>query len=66
MNKTAAHERIQAIREGKGLSREQLAKLLNESRLWVWRIETGKTKLLAEDLPRVALALEVEVEELVA
>ncbi len=64
--KKPAHERIQTIREGKGLSREQLATLLGESRLWMWRIETGKTKLLAEDLPRVARALNVDIEELVA
>ncbi len=61
-----AHERIQAIREKQDLSREELAKRLGESRLWIWRIETGETKLLVEDLKRFAKALDVDVAELVA
>ncbi len=64
--KPPANERIQTLREGRGWSREELGKRLKKSRLWVWRIETGETKLLAEDLPRFARVFDVGVEELVA
>jgi transcriptional regulator with XRE-family HTH domain len=62
----SAADRIRETRESKGISREQLAKKLKRERRWVWRIETGATKLRAEDLPRFARALGVEVAELVA
>jgi transcriptional regulator with XRE-family HTH domain len=59
-------ERIQALREESGLSRADLAKKLKASRLWVWRIESGETRLLVEDLPRFARALGVDVKALLA
>ncbi len=62
----SSHQRILSVREERGLSREQVAKKLGATRRWVWRIETGATKLLADDLPRFARALGVEVAELVA
>ncbi len=62
----SAGDRIRKTREAKGLTREQLGKALKRERRWVWRIETGATKLRVEDLPRFARALGVEVTELVA
>lgn len=58
--------RIQSIREERALTREQLARRMRTSRRWIWRIETGATKLLVDDLPRFARALSVEIAELVA
>ena len=65
VSKQPANARIQAIREEKEMSRECLANKLETTRLQIWRIETGKTKLLADDLPRFARALGVDVAELV-
>jgi transcriptional regulator with XRE-family HTH domain len=58
--------RIESRREGLGLSRSALAKKLKTTRIRVWRIETGKTKLSLEDAPRWARALRMEVTELLA
>lgn len=61
-----AHVRIQARREELELSREELAEKLKTTRLRIWRIETGKTKLTADELPDFAKALKCDVEDLVA
>lgn len=58
--------RIQAKRVEKGLSRSQLAEKLEITRLQVWRIETGKTHIRADQLHAFASALETTVAELVA
>ncbi len=59
-------ERIAEIRDEKGISRTQLAERLKRTRREVWRIETGRIQLLAEDLPVYARALRVSLVELVA
>lgn len=58
--------RIQAIREARDLSRIELAKKLRTNRLRIWRIETGETSLEADEVPRFARALGVDVAELFA
>lgn len=58
--------RIQAVREARGMSRAQLAKKLRTSRVRVWRLETGITPIHADYLPKVAKALDSTVAELVA
>jgi transcriptional regulator with XRE-family HTH domain len=62
----SARVRIREARERLGLSGPELSKRLGRERRFVWRIETGATKLRVEDLPRFARALGVEVTELVA
>jgi len=56
--------RIRVIREKRDLTREQLAKKLRTNRLRIWRIETGSTRLEADDVPRFARALGVKPAEL--
>lgn len=58
--------RIADRRQELGLTRDQLAKRLNTTRLRVWRIETGKTRLPAEEIRSFARVLKLRVEELVA
>lgn len=55
---------IMKLREARGLSRSQLAKLVRSKRLYVWRIETGVTRLLADELPAFARALDVPIDQL--
>lgn len=63
---TSTGNRIQLRREWLGLSREDLAQRLGTTRLRVWRIETGKTKLDSDELPKFAEALQTTVSELVS
>jgi transcriptional regulator with XRE-family HTH domain len=63
---------IQSRREALGLTREQLAQRLvtaglkqNVTRLYVWRVETGKQKIDADSLPFYATALETTAADLV-
>ncbi len=58
--------RIQERREALGLTRDDLAKRLKTSRLKVWRIETGRTRVTADHLPMYAKALRTTVAELLA
>lgn len=58
------HERVARIRAAKNISRTQLARLLRTNRRHVWRIETGRLRLLAEDVPGYARALKVSVGEI--
>jgi transcriptional regulator with XRE-family HTH domain len=56
-------ERMAAIREAAGMSRAELAKKLGWTEIRVWRLETGKTKVLAEDVQAYADACKVTVGE---
>lgn len=58
--------RIQARRERLGLTRTQLAERLKITRLKVWRVETGKIKVAADDLRAWARALRTRPTELIA
>ena len=57
---------IQTRREDLGLTRSELAKRLKTTKLRLWRIETGKTKVDADELRHFANALKTTVEALVA
>lgn len=59
-------QRIQARRESLKMSRAELAKKLETTRLRVWRMETGVTPVHADDLPAIASALSTTSDELVA
>lgn len=58
--------KIQERREALGLSRAQLAKSVKTTALRLWRIETGKTHLRADQVRPFAKALKTSIEELVA
>lgn len=48
------------------MSTGELAKKMKRPGRWIWRIETGATKLRVDDLPLFARALSCDVAELVA
>lgn len=56
--------RIQEIRVAKKLSRQELADRLGVTYLQVYRIETGKTDVHADDAPKLAKALDVSIASL--
>ena len=58
--------RIQARRKALGLTRSELAERLGTTRLKVWRVETGKVQVPADDLPVWAKVLKTKPAELVA
>lgn len=58
-------KRITRLRVRSKISRAELARLLDTNRRHVWRIETGRLRLLADDLPKYARALRVPVATLV-
>lgn len=58
--------RIWERREALKMSRAQLAKRLKTTRMRIWRIEHGTTKVRIEDLPSFARVLKLKITELVA
>lgn len=58
--------RIQEAREALGISRAELARRLDSTRMTIWRIETGKVQVPADHLRDFARALKTPVESLVA
>lgn len=61
---TLVARRIQEVREQKGISRQDLARRLNTTRMRIWRLENGVTDVSAEDALRIAQELEVSVASL--
>lgn len=57
-------QKIRAMRLRKGISQEKLAEQLSISQPTLGRIEQGKSKFDAEMLPRLCLALGVEINDL--
>ena len=57
--------RIKELREAKGLSSRQLAKLVKTSAVQMGRLEKGQCKLTLEWMVRVSKALDVALSELV-
>ncbi len=57
--------KIQEIREGKKISRQQLAELMKTSSVQIFRLETGERKLTTEWLERFSKALQVQPGELI-
>lgn len=56
--------RIRELREGKGLTQEQLGKLVGRSKYVIGRIEEGKTPLKVEMARKLADALEVPLPDI--
>ena len=59
-----AQSKLKAVRQQCGLSQQRLAELTGVSKLTVIRIESGKTAPRQETLEKLAIALEVEPDEL--
>jgi len=58
-------EKIKAAREGKGLTAEQLAEQAGISAQQLWRIESGRSKVTAVALARIAKAVGTPIEKFV-
>ena len=54
-------KRIADLRKEKGFSQVQMAEKLNIAQVNYSKIETGKTNLISEKLPRIANILEVDL-----
>ncbi len=64
MNETFFGARLKALREGRGLSQEELARVFGfENRQTVTQIETGKRKLSAQELMTALTYFDVPVEK---
>lgn len=58
--------RVRELREGLGMSQDDLAKLVDVERTYISHIETGRTKLPSLDvLRRLAAALQTPVSDLI-
>jgi len=56
--------RIKEIREKRGLNQEQLAELVNMESRHISRIETGKSFTTLDNIEKIAIALNVEINTL--
>lgn len=57
-------ERMRRAREARGISQERFAELIERDQRSVSEYENGKRRIYANDLPRIANALEVSLIEL--
>lgn len=55
------HERIDAIRESKGITQTHVARVCGRNPQWYYDIKTGHSTIKAEDLPNIAKALGVDM-----
>lgn len=53
--------RIEGRRLELGLTRQDLASRLNTTRLRIYRLERGKTRIPLDELPKIARALRMKV-----
>ena len=58
-------KRIQALRKGKGYSQEEFAYQAGIARTYMGRIERGEQNLSIQNLIKIAIALKVEVGDLI-
>ena len=56
--------KIKSVRKIKSISQERLALLCNIDRSYIGRIERGEVNLTVEKLYEIAIALEVDMKEL--
>ena len=57
--------RIRAIRKERGYTREQLAEYADVSSDFLWQIETGRSSMSAQNLAKIAAALDVTSDYLI-
>lgn len=62
MSDVARHAR--RIRETKGLSLEEVARKARIKPMRLWRLETGRTRALATDVPKLARGLGTTIQAL--
>ena len=62
---TSIGGRIRAIREERGYTREQLAEYAECSTDFLWQVETGRSSLNAQNLGKIATALDISTDYLV-
>ena len=62
---TSIGGRIRAVREERGYSREQLAEYAEVSSDFLWQVETGRSSLNAQNLGKIATALDISTDYLV-
>lgn len=62
---TSIGGRIRAIREERGYTREQLAEYAEVSTDFLWQVETGRSSLNAQNLGKIATALDISTDYLV-
>jgi len=60
----AMENNIASIREEKGISRENLAKMVGVSEDWMKRVEQGKRRTGTKLLEKIANALEVSMKDI--
>lgn len=58
-------KRIRALREGKGYSQEEFADEATLARTYMGRVERGEQNISIQGLIKIALALRVEIGELI-
>lgn len=57
-------ENIRSYREAAGVSKDQMARMLGVHRTTYYAIESGRTPIIREVLPKIAEILEVSIEQL--
>lgn len=62
---TSIGGRIRTVREERGYSREQLAEYAEVSSDFLWQVETGRSSLNAQNLGKIATALDISTDYLV-
>ncbi len=65
MSNIAIGARIRKTREERGYTREQLAEYADVSADFLWEIETGKKGMKAQNLGKIAVALDVPTDYLI-
>jgi transcriptional regulator with XRE-family HTH domain len=61
--KLLVHERVASICKAEGISPRQLGELLGWSEMKAWRTLVGKTRVRADDVPKLAKALKRRVSD---
>ncbi len=57
--------RVRTVREERGYTREQLAEYADVSADFLWKVETGRSSMNAQNLGKIAVALDVSTDYLV-
>lgn len=65
MSNIAIGARIRKTREERGYTREQLAEYADVSADFLWEVETGKKGMKAQNLGKIAVALDVPTDYLI-
>ena len=61
----AIGSRIRTIREERGYTREKLAEYADVSTDFLWQVETGRSSMSAQNLGKIAVALDIPADYLI-